>query len=136
MKFSGKKAKALPLFIGIVCLLIFASVCRAGNPYSAYYHWSGSRLFWFLIISDPHVGTGGSQDTNYLSWAVTEARDVIAPGFIVNAGDLTDSTNGGIIPNGPYQEEWELYFPFSSGFPRSSSSRVFSHPGPDRTRWP
>ena len=38
-----------------------------------------------------------------------EPRQVITPQFIVNTGDLTDCTNGGIIPNGPYQAEWDTY---------------------------
>ena len=40
---------------------------------------------------------------------MTRPRQVITPQFIVNTGDLTDSTNGGIIPNGPYPEEWNAY---------------------------
>ncbi len=96
--------------LSIIFLLIpvWAASAAAGPPH-AYYHWSASRLFWFMIISDTHIGTSGSQDTDYLEWAVTEGRDVINPLFMVNAGDLTDSTNGGIIPNGPYQEEWDRY---------------------------
>ena len=97
-----------PLLISIV-IFILPPLSIAGNPLGAYYHWSSDRLFWFMIISDPHIGAGGSQDPDYLAWAVNEARDVIAPLFIVNAGDLTDSTNGGVIPNGPYQEEWDRY---------------------------
>jgi hypothetical protein len=79
-----------------LCFILFAltffaprGVCLAGNPNGAYYHWSGSRLFWFEIISDSHIGAGGTQDTEYLTWAVTEARETINPLFIVNSGDLT-----------------------------------------------
>ena len=97
-----------PLLISLV-IFIFPYLSIAGNPHGAYYHWSSDRLFWFMIISDSHIGAGGSQDTDYLNWAVNEAREVIDPLFIVNAGDLTDSTNGGVIPNGPYQEEWDMY---------------------------
>jgi hypothetical protein len=82
---------------------------HAGDPFSAYYHWSGSRLFWFMIISDIHVGASSSQDTEYLAWAVGPARQVINPAFIVATGDLTDSTNGGVFPNGPYLAEWQSY---------------------------
>ena len=89
--------------------VLAVTVGYAGDPFSAYYHWSGSRLFWFMIISDIHVGASGSQDTEYLAWAVGPAREVINPAFIVATGDLTDSTNGGVIPNGPYAAEWQSY---------------------------
>lgn len=62
-----------------------------------------------MIISDIHVGTSGSQDTDHLAWAVGPAQQVVNPAFIVATGDLTDSTNGGIIPNGPYLAEWQAY---------------------------
>jgi hypothetical protein len=46
-----------------------------------------------------------------LQWLVTQAKDVIQPSFIVVSGDLTDSTNGNLFgfPDGPHQEEWDLY---------------------------
>ena len=74
----------------------------------AYYHPNADRLFWFMILLDTHIGADSTCSQN-LTWAVTQARQVIAPQFIVNTGDLTDSSNGGIIPNGPYQEEWNAY---------------------------
>jgi hypothetical protein len=103
--------KPLVFQFSFVLVLIFTLPlrCLAGNPEGSYYHWSGSRLFWVMMISDSHVGTSGTQDTEFLSWAVAEAREAIGPLFIVNAGDLTDSTKGGVIPNGPYQEEWDSY---------------------------
>ena len=61
-----------------------------------------------MIISDTHIGADSTCAQN-LTWAVTQAWQVISPQFIVNTGDLTDSTNGGIIPNGPYQDEWNTY---------------------------
>jgi len=100
------RKKIFHLLLMFVCLVAPAHVAASSTPY---YHWSDSRLFWFMVISDTHIGTFGSQDTNYLQWAVTEAKQIIDPLFIVNTGDLTDSTNGGIIPNGPYQDEWDEY---------------------------
>jgi len=94
------------LFFLFLCLSVTIPAAAGPGPY---YHWSASRLFWFMVISDTHIGTSGSQDTDYLEWAVTEARQAIDPLFIVNAGDLTDSTDGGLIPNGPYQDEWDEY---------------------------
>ena len=94
-----------------ICLfLIFLlPAIAAGTPGKSYYHHSADRLFWFMVISDIHIGADGSQDTEYLTWAVNEARDIIEPLFIVATGDLTDSTDGGTIPDGPYAEEWAAY---------------------------
>ena len=37
------------------------------------------------------------------------ARQVINRNLSSIRGDLTDSTNGGFIPDGPYQAEWDTY---------------------------
>jgi hypothetical protein len=83
----------------------------AGDPASASYCQENDRIFWFMTITDTHIGTSGSQDTNNLSWVVHEGKSVVDPSFIVLSGDITDSTNGNWlgIPNGPYQEEWDEY---------------------------
>lgn len=94
------------LLVMVLCVSFFSSVAFAGQK--AYYYPNANRLFWFMIISDTHIGANSTCFQN-LTWAVTQARQVISPQFIVNAGDLTDSTNGGIIPNGPYQAEWNTY---------------------------
>lgn len=86
--------------------ILFFPVSAAGLGAKPYYHQNADRLFWFMLISDTHIGAEGAQDTKFLAWATREARDVINPQFIVNTGDLTDSTDGGIIPNGPYEDEW------------------------------
>ena len=96
------------LSVGLILIFLFPAA-DVGAAEQSYYHPSGDRLFWFMLISDIHIGTDGNQDTQYLTWAVTEARNIIDPLFIVATGDLTDSTNGGIIPDGPYAEEWETY---------------------------
>ena len=102
------------LIAAIVLVLltgIHSTPCRAGDPYAANYHWSANRTFWFMIISDIHIGDSNNQDTNYLTWAVNEARNIINPNFIVATGDLTDSTNGSILGIffGPYPQEWQAY---------------------------
>jgi hypothetical protein len=73
-----------------------------------------------VILSDSHIGANSTCSEN-LTWAVTQARQVIAPLFIVNTGDLTDSTNGGLIPNGPYPAEWETYRQILEGAGMNSS---------------
>ena len=100
--------------IGLVLtagLLLLPNPARAGNPRGASYCADHTRLFWFVQISDPHIGASGSTDSNRLSWIVTTGRAVVNPSFIVATGDLTDSTNGNWLgyPNGPYQAEWDQY---------------------------
>jgi Calcineurin-like phosphoesterase/FG-GAP-like repeat len=84
---------------------------KAANPHGACYSSDNTRVFWFLHVSDLHIGMSGTNDSTRLQWLVTTARSVINPQFIVATGDLTDSTNGNFlgIPNGPHQEEWDQY---------------------------
>jgi len=97
----------LPLFL----MLIAAFPLHSGSPGSAYYSAENDRIFWFAIISDIHIGAHGYSGSENLLWFLDEARDVINPLFIVNTGDLTDSTNWDtdIYPDGPHLEEWVQY---------------------------
>jgi hypothetical protein len=114
MSFRGKGKN----FIVVVAtflffLFIFGLECplRASDPYSAYYSTDNDKIFWFILLSDVHIGARGYPGSEYLEWMVTEAKDVINPSFIVNAGDLTDSTNWSELgyPDGPHTEEWQQY---------------------------
>jgi len=89
----------------------------AGDPYSGSYCAENNKIFWFIQTSDLHIGASGAQDSGNLQWLVTQAKDVIQPSFIVVSGDLTDSTNGNFLgyPDGPHQEEWNLYRSILSG---------------------
>ncbi len=109
-KASSKITTVSLTLITILFLSTFPGyVLWAGNPHSALYSTDNDKVFWFIHISDTHIGTSGSDDTDNLEWIVNETRTVINPSFIVNSGDLTDSTNGGLIPDGPYIEEWNEY---------------------------
>ena len=90
-------------------LIFLLPVTAVAMPGKSYYHHSAERIFWFMVISDIHIGADGPQDTDYLTWAVNDARQTIDPLFIVATGDLTDATNGGTIPDKQYSEEWEVY---------------------------
>jgi hypothetical protein len=109
--FKKSTIKALVLLVTLLILGLGApgSFLWAGDPHSAFYSPDNNRVFWFIHISDPHIGTNGTQDSENLAWIVNEARTVINPAFIVNSGDLTDSTNDGPIPDGPYSDEWLEY---------------------------
>lgn len=98
----------------IALCILFAAVqpTVARDPYLAHHSFDNSAVFWFLQISDIHMGEnlwGGTQDSDYLRWVCTEGWNAIKPAFMVATGDLTDSTNGGVIPAGPFQEEWDEY---------------------------
>src|SRR5512142_2660384 len=93
-----------PLLGLLIVVWFFNSPALAGQK--AYYYPNADRLFWFMILSDSHIGASSTAAEN-LTWAAGPARQAINPQFIVNTGDLTDSSNGGLIPvGGPYPEEW------------------------------
>jgi Bacterial Ig domain/Calcineurin-like phosphoesterase len=119
-------------FAGLAALGALHDPATAGKPHSAYYSPDPSRVFWFIHVSDTHVGASGSTDTDNLSWLVNTARTVINPSFIVATGDLTDSTNGNFlgIPNGPYQAEWNTYRSIITGaMPSDFASMFYDIPG-------
>lgn len=105
------RVPAISLLLAACVLLPSHVIVNAGNPHGAYYSAENTSVFWFLQVSDLHIGTSGSTDSSRLQWLVTTARSVINPQFVVATGDLTDSTNGNWlgIPNGPYQAEWDQY---------------------------
>ena len=110
MRSSYMKRWQVPLAKAAAVIFGLATVAWAGEPASATYCQENDRIFWFMTITDTHIGTSGSQDTDNLSWVVHEGKDVINPSFIVLAGDITDGSNGSFIPGGgPYDSEWEEY---------------------------
>ena len=105
------RALAIGLVLAACVLSPSRAVVNAGNPRGAFYSADNTRVFWFVHVSDLHIGMSGTDDSSRLQWLVTTARSVVNPAFIVATGDLTDSTNGNWLgwPNGPYQEEWDEY---------------------------
>ena len=103
--------KTLSIFalIALIALTFFCFSAQAGDPQSAYYSSENNKIFWYIHITDIHIGSSGNQDSDNLAWIVNNARSIIEPEFIVVSGDLTDSTNGGFLPAGPYIEEWDQY---------------------------
>ena len=97
--------------VAVSVLLLLSSPSGASDPHSAYYSTHNDKVFWFIQVSDVHIGTDGGQDSGNLQWLVTEGKNVINPSFIVVSGDLTDSTDGNFFgyPDGPHQVEWDEY---------------------------
>ena len=94
--------------------VILAAIVLIGssnrNTGKAAYTADGSKLLWFMQLSDTHVSTWFNQwyDDNLL-WALGEGVDTIDPWFVVTTGDLTDSTAGINYLGGPQIEEWQEY---------------------------
>ncbi len=126
----GKARASIVIGLCLFSLLLLTSTSsHAGVPRGAYYSSDNSRILWFMILSDTHVGTSGSADAANLAWAVTTAKTAIDPSFIVATGDLTDSTNGNFLglPDGPHQEEWNEYKSIVD--PYVTSADYFDLPG-------
>ncbi len=84
-----------------------------------------AEISWFVHISDSHIGRNEDAQTN-LKWAVNDLNlEYVKPSFIVNTGDLTDSTDceadftidcdpnlnkWGPLPDGPFIREWQDYY--------------------------
>lgn len=74
------------------------------------YSADGSKTFWFLQISDTHVSTFLAADyAARLKWVLSEGVSVVNPRFVINTGDLTDSTNGFVYGTGPHEDEYIEY---------------------------
>jgi hypothetical protein len=89
-----------------------ASTSFAKGPSSARYADDTTGLFWFMHISDLHVGSElpPTYPSN-LAFAFNEARSVIQPAFVVATGDLVDaSPPPAYLPTtGQDQKEWDAY---------------------------
>jgi len=93
-------------------LLLIPTSALAIDPGDARYLPEPDAMFWFVHITDTHVGADlgyGTQDTDHLGWVVGEAFDVVQPEFVVLTGDIVDGTNGLFVPSQQYQAEWDEY---------------------------
>ncbi len=81
----------------------------AAHPEAAAYTWDASKIFWFMHISDTHLGTEFYSEDARFRWALEEAQAVIEPLFVVNTGDLVDGSPNGVVTSGQDEGEWQLY---------------------------
>ena len=114
-RLTTKAAIGLILLCTVICGL--QHPLSASDPHSARYSTDSQKIFWFVLVSDTHIGAAGFPDSDHLIWLTTEAKEVISPAFIVNAGDLTDGTLWDALgyPNGPHAEEWRTYHDIVTG---------------------
>ena len=98
------------LVVTIALLALTRSL--AASPDAARYSADASRLFWFVVVADTHIGASfqsGNEDTVRLSWVVGEAYQVIRPVRIFICGDLVDASGSLGVPMAQRPEEWEEY---------------------------
>jgi hypothetical protein len=89
-----------------------ASVASAAGPASAHYARGIDGVFWFLHISDSHIGTDaiqGPHASEHLQFALQDAVDVVDPVFVVNTGDLQDGSRMHVPALGQDQAQWDAY---------------------------
>jgi len=105
-------ARALGIAAALTVAFGPTTPAQAIDPYGARYMDDADELFWFLQISDSHVGEDwlyGTQDTDNLDYVVGETVGTVLPEFVVLTGDIVDATNGLLIPVMQYQTEWDEY---------------------------
>ena len=98
--------RAVHVLAGVVCLVTASFVpvtAMAMNPAGARYLEDTDQIFWFVHITDSHIGMDylnilDRPDMERLQWAVEELDTIVDPAFIVNTGDLTDCSLGTGIP--------------------------------------
>jgi hypothetical protein len=99
----------------VLCATLCSAPARAGGPASAYYADDADGVFWFMHISDIHVGGHDSigewsaYDPDNVIWALHDAVEVIQPIFVVATGDLVNGSRNNIPTAGQDQGEWDDY---------------------------
>lgn len=99
-------------------ILALASSAHAASPEGARHARDADGLFWFMHISDLHIGASvieGPQAKAHLQFALNQAVSVIKPKFVWSTGDLNDGSGKigvggtGIPTSGQSQTQWDWY---------------------------
>jgi hypothetical protein len=107
---------AVPL--ALAALLTLEPRAEGATPDGARHARSPDGLFWFMHISDTHVGANiieGPKAKEHLTFALNDAVTVIKPSFVWNTGDLEDGSGKigidgtGIPTSGQSQTQWDWY---------------------------
>jgi MYXO-CTERM domain-containing protein len=104
-----RKVLVAPLTLAL-CLA--GGAAAAGGPASAHHARGALGVFWFMHISDLHVGASaieGPHATEHLVTALNDVIPVIKPKFVAATGDLCDGSILGVPTTGQTQGEWDTY---------------------------
>ena len=104
--------RSLTASLTLLSVCTLASAAVAGGPASAHHGRGTAGVFWFMHISDTHVGASvieGPNASQHLETALGEAVNVIDPAFAVVTGDICDGSYLDIPASGQDQAEWNTY---------------------------
>jgi MYXO-CTERM domain-containing protein len=94
----------------LAALLVTAAGAAGAGPSNAHYARGTENVFWFIHVSDIHIGSPLYGDHKaHAQLVLTEAVDVIQPWFVVATGDLVDGALNSIPTLGQSQKEWDDY---------------------------
>ncbi|MDM8524778.1 metallophosphoesterase [Desulfococcaceae bacterium HSG8] len=111
---------AFLLFFFILCM---PSVSDADARNEAVYPGKNDNVFYFIHISDIHIGAesgeGSRAEKNFRDILSDIGQKIINPDAVVATGDLTDGTTGETlsIPDGPDKWEWNRYKDIVKDYP-------------------
>ena len=93
-----------------LCAGTLSTVAVAGGPASAHHARGNTNVFWFMHLSDLHIGSEWYPDhVEHATIAFNDAVKTIHPWFVVATGDICDGSKGGIPTTGQDQSEWDTY---------------------------
>ncbi len=96
-----------------LCLLLAALPSTASaivGPSAAHHARGTENVFWFLHISDVHIGSPLYGDhTAHAQLIFDEVIGVVDPWFVAVTGDLVDGAKSSIPTLGQVQSEWDGY---------------------------
>jgi hypothetical protein len=102
----------------LIIIFMLASASVATSTKIPKYSLVNSNVWWFVLISDAHIGAderdlipalkpiAGCSDR--LRWALNDAYHVYSPQSIINLGDLTDQLTVNIPNIGQWNEYWGI----------------------------
>lgn len=112
--FPAKRVRISILMI----IFVFASALAAAPAKLPKYSLVNSNVWWFLLISDTHIGADerdlipGLQPiagcSDRLRWALNDAYHVYSPQSIINLGDLTDQLTIDLPNLSQWNEYWGI----------------------------
>ncbi|MBW2456073.1 MAG: metallophosphoesterase [Deltaproteobacteria bacterium] len=95
------------------------SAALAGGPETAHHGRGTAGIFWFMHLSDSHIGASlfeGPDAAAHLEFAFDQGVQVIEPSFVVATGDLCDGSINDIPATGQDQGEWDTYSGLTTQF--------------------